>query len=85
VLRRALRAPLIALAAAGLVLAGCGGGDPTSDSEASASAAANQGQLRTSDDVRRIEVLDVTTGEPTTLAETVDGDRPVLVWFWAPH
>jgi hypothetical protein len=32
-----------------------------------------------------LRVLDVNTGEPTTIAEVVDGDRPVLLWFWAPH
>ncbi len=42
-------------------------------------------ELATNDDVRLIELLDVATGEPTTIADTVTGDRPVLLWFWAPH
>jgi hypothetical protein len=48
-------------------------------------AAANINSLVSHDDVRLLEVLDVDTGEPTTIAEVVDGDRPVLLWFWAPH
>jgi hypothetical protein len=69
----------------------CGGGssadtaDASAGSSAAALAAANLGDLATSDDVRLIEVLDVDTGETTTLADTVTGDRPVLLWFWAPH
>jgi hypothetical protein len=66
----------------------CGSGS-TSDTAASSGVAAvaeaNLGDLVTSDDVRLIEVLEVDTGEPTTLTDTVTGDRPVLLWFWAPH
>jgi len=31
------------------------------------------------------EVVGVSDGAKTTLREVVDGDRPVLLWFWAPH
>lgn len=41
--------------------------------------------LQRSDDVFLTEVLDVATGDATSLAQAVDGDRPVLIWFWAPH
>lgn len=58
-----------------LTAAACGGDSP-----------AETGDLgTTADDVRLIEVLEVDTGEPTTLADTVTGNRPVLLWFWAPH
>lgn len=53
--------------------------------EALAAADANLANLQTSDDVRDIEVLSVTSGEITSLRSVVTGDRPVLVWFWAPH
>lgn len=72
-----------------LTATACGGDSTaeTTDPGAGGSTATDTdpGDLETSDDVRRIEVLDVETGAPTTLADTVTGDRPVLLWFWAPH
>ncbi|HEX5616733.1 MAG TPA: hypothetical protein VFZ83_16405 [Acidimicrobiia bacterium] len=32
-----------------------------------------------------VDVLDVATGETVALAERLPADRPLLVWFWAPH
>lgn len=59
----------------------------TDDTAASAAATAerNIGLLQSSDDVHLIEVLDVGDGSITTLDSAIDGDRPVLLWFWAPH
>lgn len=48
-------------------------------------AAANQPLLQGSDDARDIEVLSVVDGSISTLRDAVAGDRPVLLWFWAPH
>jgi hypothetical protein len=53
--------------------------------EAAAAAEQNIPNLQTSDDVRDIEVVSVYDGSITSLREVVTGDRPVLVWFWAPH
>ncbi len=53
--------------------------------EARAAAEQNIPNLQTSDDVRDIEVVSVYDGSVTSLREVVTGDRPVLVWFWAPH
>lgn len=53
--------------------------------EARAAAEQNIPNLQTSDDVRDIEVVSVYDGSITSLREVVTGDRPVLVWFWAPH
>ena len=36
-------------------------------------------------DYSTVEVLDVSDGSTTTLRGAVTGDRPVLVWFYAPH
>ena len=74
----------------GLLASACGpsGGADASDpavASAAETAATNQSSLRGSSDVTMIEVLDVADGSITTLADAVDGDRPVLVWFWAPH
>jgi len=94
-----LRAPAVALfALLALVASACGGDSPTETGDAPAPtgdtgnttdvqsvADENIDDLETSDDIRLLEVLDVDSGEPTTLASTVTGDRPVLLWFWAPH
>lgn len=53
--------------------------------EARAAAEQNVPNLQVSDDVRDIEVVSVYDGSITSLREVVTGDRPVLVWFWAPH
>ena len=48
-------------------------------------AAANMALLEASDDARAQQVLDVFDGSISSLRDAVDGDRPVLIWFWAPH
>lgn len=54
--------------------------------EASANAEANLGSLQsTAESAFDIEVLSVADGGVTTLSSVVDGDRAVMVWFWAPH
>jgi hypothetical protein len=53
--------------------------------EAEANAAANQPNLQPADDALDIEVLTVADGGVATLREVVKGDRPVLLWFFAPH
>ncbi len=53
--------------------------------DAAAAADDNAALLRSSDDPRFVEVLDVGDGSITTLDNAVAGDRPVLLWFWAPH
>lgn len=32
-----------------------------------------------------VDVRDVASGETVALAELLPADRPLLVWFWAPH
>lgn len=92
----AVRSPSRAIApalfaAATLLASACGGdsatgaGSSAQGSNAASAADDNIGDLATNEDVRLIEVLEVDTGETTTLADTVTGDRPVLLWFWAPH
>lgn len=89
-----------ALMACGLLLAACGGGETsTANAEPDdASSAADSGEaspedtaeknlpnLQSADDARDIELLSVSDGSVATLRDAVDGDRPVLLWFWAPH
>lgn len=52
---------------------------------ASAEAAANIDNLQQSDNVFDIELLDVADGTVSTLGQAIDGDRPVLIWFYSPH
>ena len=36
-------------------------------------------------DVPDLEMDDVATGSRVRLASLVTGDKPLLLWFWAPH
>ena len=45
----------------------------------------NQPNLQVSDNPIDTEMLVVADGTVTSLGEAVTGDRPVLLWFWAPH
>ena len=92
------RAQVLAVAFA-LTLAACGGSaqettatdgvDDVTDSSVSVSAEevaeANIPGLQTSDDPLDVEVLSVADGSVSSLRTAVTGDRPVLLWFWAPH
>lgn len=96
-----IRPPRIQVLAAAfaLTLAACGGAaqETTStsgiDDATGASpdiniedvAEANIPGLQTSDDPLDVEVLSVVDGSVSSLREAVTGDRPVLLWFWAPH
>jgi hypothetical protein len=33
----------------------------------------------------RVEVLDVASGARVQFADLIPAERPVLLWFWAPH
>lgn len=84
--RRTRRGAIATAVAAALVASACGGGDSAAVSDgASEAAATNIETLEASSDVRDFEILSVNDGSKTTLRDAIDGDRPVLVWFWAPH
>ena len=74
---------------AALFLAACSGGSGAASDPVSLgiieNGEANIAQLDTSGPVLDIEVLDVADGAVSTLSQTVDGDRPVLLWFFSPH
>ncbi len=52
---------------------------------AATAAEANIDGLRADGDVRLTQLLNVADGTPASISDAVDGDRPVLLWFWAPH
>lgn len=53
--------------------------------EAAEIASANAEAIESTDDGRTTEILSISDGSITTLQQAVTGDRPVLLWFWAPH
>lgn len=55
-----------------------------------ASAADGQGSVETpavqiSEDVADFDLVDVSSGATVSLRSLLDGETPVLLWFWAPH
>ena len=84
--RHFLRAWML-LALVAIVASACGGGGASSEESLAAIAAAetNEAQLSLSEDLSRSELLVGETGQITSLGDVVTGDRPVLVWYWAPN
>lgn len=83
---RATAKLVLALAGLAMFASGCGGGPKTAEQTAAIDAGeANEALLELSSQMATTELLDATTGEITTLSDVADGDRPVLVWYWAPH
>jgi hypothetical protein len=64
---------------------GGGGGGQTSEQSSAAATTAGQNTPTLSRDLSESELFDTRTGEITNLSEVVTGDRPILVWYWAPH
>ncbi|MEM9203817.1 MAG: hypothetical protein AAGC53_19415 [Actinomycetota bacterium] len=84
------RRAAVAVVGLGLLASACGSGEGSAPTSAEASAAGSAAEdnidgLESSNNVLDIEVLDVADGSVATLRDAVDGDRPVLVWFYAPH
>ena len=48
-------------------------------------AAAKAAAAKAANPLPVMNVTDVKTGKSVALASFVNGTRPVLVWFWAPH
>ena len=75
---------LLIVATLALFATACGGGT-VADPAATEAAASNEAAIVTSDDISQTQMLDVSSGEITSLSEVVTGDRAVLAWYWAPH
>jgi len=66
--------------------AACGVGPSSAQSRAAEDAASsNEAALALTSDVATTQLLDTADGSITQLSEVVTGDRPVLLWYWAPH
>jgi hypothetical protein len=78
---------LLAITAMITVLAAaCGGvGLSEQQSDLVATANANTPSLQLTSDLSSTQMLDGRTGQITDLSQVVTGDRPVLMWYWAPN
>ncbi|WP_419925819.1 hypothetical protein [Candidatus Poriferisocius sp.] len=96
-LPRAPRTRLIALAiAVALGAAACGDSTApptatpatTAPTEAPAPAAESAPQTEApapASDLPSVDVVDLATGDTVNLAGFAPSDRPIVLWFWAPH
>lgn len=91
-----LRRVVAGLVAFALIATACGsdGGLETTEAVGASAGGApsveeigeeNQALLEPADDARDVQLLDVNDGSISTLRQAVEGDRPVLLWFFAPH
>ena len=72
----------------GLIASACSANSVPDDPAAQAAneaATASLDTLAQSSNVLDTEVLAVADGSVSTLRAVADGDRPILLWFWAPH
>ena len=61
------------------------GDQPGSEGDNGEGASANGTAVAVSADVPDLEMVDVASGSNVRLASLVTGDKPLLLWFWAPH
>ena len=99
--QRSMRRQYLAAAILAVVLSACGGAESVDSSRATDVADTSQGvgsgasaehaaaenlpNLQSGETAFDVEVLSVADGSAVTVRSVVTGDRPVLVWFWAPH
>ena len=62
-----------------------GGDQSASEGAGGEGASANGAAVAVSADVPDLEMVDVASGSSVRLASLVTGDKPLLLWFWAPH
>ncbi|MCB0994643.1 MAG: hypothetical protein KDB21_06115 [Acidimicrobiales bacterium] len=72
--------------AAALAVSACGGSGGSGDAGGEALDVAALGEPGRSD-LPAVEVVEVGTGASIQLTDlpSFAGDRPILLWFWAPH
>ena len=82
----------MSFAGVALFATACGGGGGSGNGRTSEEVSAavttaqqNEASLTLSSDLSVSGLYDTHTGEITNLSEVVTGDRPILVWYWAPH
>ncbi len=83
-------APLALAAAFMLLAAACGGGGDDTAAPVGAPAdgeaqAVGPGDPGSDGPLPAVDVVDVESGATVSLTSYNTGQRPLLVWFWAPH
>ncbi len=71
-----------------IVAAGCGSSDDATvaaPAEPVAETAAAETGASATGDMPDLEMTNVNTGASVNLQSIVDGETPLLLWFWAPH
>lgn len=69
-----------------LIAAACGGAGLNAEQTAAVAAAEeNAAELQLTSDFVTTQMLDTRTGGLASLGDIVAGDRPVLLWYWAPN
>lgn len=94
---RIFRSPAV-LAATALAIAGCGSGSQSSAESAAAPGPAEPDAVQQRPSVEKaapappdaprlpkVNVVDIRSGGEVDLASLAPSDKPLLVWFWAPH
>ena len=94
---RGARFLVVVLAVPAVVAAACGGGDESSQvSTAPAAPAADPAPApqpapapapaaAPGNDIPEVTVVNVVSGDSLVLSSLAPADRPILLWFWAPH
>ena len=77
--------PTTAPAEAGTATESQAPAEPGGDQSSGEGASANGTAVAVSADVPDLEMVDVSSGSNVRLASLVTGDKPLLLWFWAPH
>jgi hypothetical protein len=84
-------APLALAAAFVLLAAACGGGGADTGAQPAAAPADGEAQAvgpaapGADGPLPAVDVVDVESGATVSLTSYNTGQRPLLVWFWAPH
>ena len=80
--------PLALAAALVLLLAACGDGGEDGAASSGPAAADDQAEAtgpNAPGALPAVDVVDVGSGATVALTDYHSGQRPLLVWFWAPH
>ena len=83
--KRALAAVLVMVIAAGTVIAQGANAAAATGSAPKRPSSTSATSKKSSNPLPVMKVTDVKTGKDVALAASLDGKKPLLVWFWAPH
>lgn len=76
---------LASIALVGLLAAACGGGSSDDQVSVAVTAAPASADTTPTSLLPNVDVVRVDTGESVNLSSLAPTDRPMVLWFWAPH